>query len=463
MLYAFNMGTFLLALLVISNIIFLFLAFFLWQKKTAVSATLLGTNTQLEANTAALEQAAHENNNLKISIKDATVNINALEKRIIGLEAEQKASSFYQNSLISENNNFKIIIEKKALIINELERRAASLETEKKTFSFYQDNLQGNFEQLAKKVFDNNSHNFKEKSSLDIKALLEPFKNKIAEFEKRIEDSFNSDIKERYSLSREIGKMASQTDKMIAETTTLSRALRGESKTQGAWGELILSKVLEHSGLQKDRDYTMQYKLENNTIPDVVINLPDSKHLIIDAKTSLKHYDLYINSNEAEYLKDFLQSIKAHIKNLSGKKYYNNTQLLNPGFVFMFIPIESAYALALSQDLELKTFALKNRIIIVSPNSLIAMLQTVSSVWRIVEQNKNATEIAYKAGMMYDKLVNFVEDIKRIGSSIIQLEKNYNEALNKLSIGKGNLIKKAEELKIMGIDTKKQINEDFPQ
>ncbi|ACT69125.1 DNA recombination protein RmuC [Neorickettsia risticii] len=343
---------------------------------------------------------------------------------------------------------------------SDLMRRVVQLESEKKSFEYSQRAMYAEFETLASKILEGSAVRLKEQSINDIGGLLEPLKLKITEFEKRIEESFHADIKERYSLAKEIARMASQTDRMIEEANKLGRSLRGDSKTQGSWGELVLSKILECSGLQKGRDYMLQQKLENDTIPDVIINLPDGKHLVVDAKTPLKHYDLYINTHEKGHLENFLKSVRNHVKNLSGKEYHSAQELFTPGFVFMFVPVESAYALALSTDLELKELALRSRVMIVSPNSLVAMLQAVSSVWKIVDQNKNANEIAKKAGAMYDKFVLFVDELAKIGHSIANSDRLYRSAMNKLRDGRGSLLSRAEDLKGMGIQANKEINED---
>lgn len=362
--------------------------------------------------------------------------------------------------LLQELSDYETAFKEKEGSNIELSMRVAQLESEKKSFEYSQKAMYAEFETLASKILESSATRLKEQSTSDIGGLLEPLKTKITEFEKRIEESFNTDIKERYSLAKEIARMASQTDKMIEEANKLGRSLRGESKAQGLWGELVLSKILECSGLQKGRDYSLQQKLENETIPDVVINLPDGKHLVVDAKTPLKHYDMYIHTGEKRYLDDFLKSVRVHVKGLSGKEYHSAQELFTPGFVFMFIPIESAYALALSNDLELKDLALRSRVMIVSPNSLIAMLQAVSSVWKIVDQNKNAGEIARKAGAMYDKFVLFAEELMKIGNAISNSDRLYRSAMNKLKDGRGSLLKRAEDLRGMGIQTNKELQDD---
>ncbi|AHX11083.1 rmuC family protein [Neorickettsia helminthoeca str. Oregon] len=362
--------------------------------------------------------------------------------------------------LSAELLEIRALYEKEGASNDELTKRVVQLEAEKKSFEYSQKAMYMEFENLANKILESNTNKFRERSLSDLSTLLDPLKVKIAEFEKRIEDSFSVDIKERYSLSREIARMASQTEKMIDEASKLSKSLRGDNKAQGLWGELVLSKILEHSGLQKDRDYTLQQKLGNSSIPDVIINLPDEKHLVIDAKTSLKHYDLYVQTNEKEHLELFLKSIRSHIKNLAGKEYHAAHELFTPGFVFMFVPIESAYMLALSSDSELKELALRNRVMLVSPNSLIAMLQAVSSVWKIVDQNKNANEIAKKAGAMYDKFVLFVEELVKVGNAIAHSDRLYKSAINKLRDGRGSLFKRAEDLKMMGISANKELKDN---
>jgi DNA recombination protein RmuC len=363
--------------------------------------------------------------------------------------------------LENENCQLKTLNQHQAQTITDAKSKITQLDAQKNSIEFAQKNIQVQFENLANKIFEDSRKKLADCSSADIKTILDPLKAKISDFEKRIETSFNADIKERYSLASQIAKMATQTDKMTQETQKLTRALRGENKIQGAWGELVLAKVLECSGLQNGRDYTLQKSLETNLIPDVVINLPDGKHLVIDAKTSLKHYESYLNTNEKQSLDLFIKSIKSHIKNLSSKEYQLSQKLFNPGFVFMFIPIESAYCTLSACEPELKVFAMQHKIVITSPNSLMAMLQTVASVWKIVEQNKNAAEIARRAGGMYDKFVLFVEEFKKIGNAICQADKSYQEAMNRLKNGSGNLIRRAEYLKGMGVPTAKQISDDL--
>jgi DNA recombination protein RmuC len=261
-------------------------------------------------------------------------------------------------------------------------------------------------------------------------------------------------------------------DKMSTETTNLTKALRGESKTQGDWGEVILERILEASGLREGEEYItqgrdMKLRDEHNKHlkPDVIINLPDDKHIIVDSKTSLTHYYDYTNAENGAKkeaaLKNFINSVRNHVKDLSGKNYEYLEKLHAPEFVFMFMPIEGAFSLAVQSDKELFNFAWSKRIVIISPSTMFANLQTVASMWRLEQQNKNTLEIARQSGDLYDKFVGFVEDMLKIEKSLKNTETSFLSAMNKLHDGRGNLITRAEKIKALGVKTKKELPKEL--
>jgi DNA recombination protein RmuC len=308
-------------------------------------------------------------------------------------------------------------------------------------------------EQMGKK--------FNAQSEEKLGELLKPMKEGLNNFSKLVNDSFGEQGKEQRSLKDQIEKIVLQAD-------SLSKALRGDVKAQGNWGEIVLERILEQSGLEKGLTYTVQgedmkLKAEDGSRqkPDVVVNLPDGKHLIIDSKVSLTAYDRYCSeqdtSLQAGHLKDFLISIRAHIAGLAGKDYAHNAGLAAPNFVMLFMPIEGAFSLAVQQDPELTEYAWSRRIALVCPTTLFATLQTVSSLWRIEKSNRNAEDIAKRGAALYDKFVGFVEDMQGIGKQLDGARTKFDGAMNKLSTGTGNLLRQAEDMRKLGLKPKKAL------
>lgn len=322
------------------------------------------------------------------------------------------------------------------------------------------------FENLANRIFDEKTTAMKAQNSESMTALLTPLRDTLASFQQKVEDS----AKEQFSLKNEIRNIMTLNENMRVQTEKLTTALRGDVKAQGGWGEMMLERILEASGLRRDEDYIVQgsgmglrHSDDSNRRlqPDVIIKLPEDKHVIVDAKVSLTAYERLAGATDeaarTAALAEFNTSVKAHIKGLSERRYQDATGLGTPDFVLMFMPIEGAYALALQSDPTLHNFAWEQRIVIVGPSTLFATLRTIASVWRLERQNKNAEEIARQGGNFYDKLATFVGDMETIGNRLQQTQRSYQDAMGKLSNGAGNLLKRAENLKALGLKTGKSM------
>ncbi len=324
------------------------------------------------------------------------------------------------------------------------------------------------FENLANRIFDAK----KKENSENLQQVLGPLRERLTEFQKKIDDSFGAQAREQISLKKEIEHIVAVNEKMTQQTESLTRALKGDVKAQGNWGEVILEKILEESGLRKDQDYILQgtdlglRHVEDNTIlrPDVVINLPEGKHIVVDAKVSLTAYERHTAAADeeakAKALKEFLASVRAHVNGLEIRRY-QDAKLGTPDFVLMFMPIEGAYSLAVQQDAGLHAYAWDKKIVIVCPSTLFATLRTVASVWRLEMQNKYALEIARQGGGLYDKIAGFVEDMQDLGRKIAGVQTIYDETFKKLSTGTGNIIKRTQDLKALGAKASKSLPKDL--
>jgi DNA recombination protein RmuC len=295
--------------------------------------------------------------------------------------------------------------------------------------------------------------------------LLSPLKEKIQVFEKKVEDTYEKGLKDQTDLKAELKKLHDLNLKISDEANNLTRALKGDVKKQGNWGEMILERILERSGLTEGREYQKQESVlsENGQRfqPDVVIHLPDQKHIVVDSKVSLVAYERLVNcDNEKDrmiHVKEHLMSVRSHIKILSEKHYQHAQGFNSPDFVLLFIPIESSFSIAVQEDQDLFSYAWDNKVVIVSPSTLLATLRTIASIWQQENQNRNALEIARQSGALYDKFVGFIEDMESIGKSIDSTRKNYEMATNKLFTGSGNLVKRAENIKKLGAKTTKEL------
>ncbi|MCK0178244.1 DNA recombination protein RmuC [Flavobacteriaceae bacterium S0862] len=329
-----------------------------------------------------------------------------------------------------------------------------------------QEQLRKDFELLATKILDEKSEKFTLQNKENIKQILNPLQEKIQVFEKKVEDTQKESISMHSALKEQLLGLKDLNQQMTKEATNLTRALKGDSKMQGNWGELVLERVLEKSGLEKDREYFVQQSFAtpegSRVLPDVVLHLPDNKKMIIDSKVSLTDYERYVNADEddrPQFLKAHVNSIRKHVDQLSDKKYEDLYDIESPDFVLMFIPIEPAFAIAINDDNSLYNKAFEKNIVIVTPSTLLATLRTIDTMWNNEKQQRNAIEIARQAGALYDKFEGLVSDLTGVGKKIDDAKKDYSSAMNKLVEGRGNLITSVEKLKKLGAKAKKSLPE----
>jgi DNA recombination protein RmuC len=364
---------------------------------------------------------------------------------------------------------------KNAPLLADLEAKAKMLQEkidfQKTEFDTIKKQLNIEFENMASKIFEEKSEKFVKINQENIANILKPLGENIDKFKKKVEETYDKESKERFSLEREVKRLVELNQQISVDANNLTQALKGNSKTQGNWGEMILENILEKSGLVKDREYFVQEFLKdsNGNIvknesghkmqPDVIICYPDDRKIIVDSKTSLTDYLNYINAGnddeKTNSVKKHLVSVKKHIDELSSKRYEDFAPTLD--FVMMFIPNESAYMLAMQSDPNLWNYAYDKRIILISPTNMIAALKLVADLWKREYQNKNAEEIAKRGAILYDKFAGFVESLMSVGTNMDKAQKSYDAALNQLKDGKGNLIGQAEKLKDLGIKPKKNL------
>jgi len=329
--------------------------------------------------------------------------------------------------------------------------------------------LKEEFSQLASKIFEGNSKEFSKLSHESLSSLMKPMESQIHEFKQQISIFYNDESKDRAMLKQEIISLKELNQQISQDAINLTNALKGEKKQQGIWGEMILEKVLESSGLRKGVEYTREVALKNKEgkryRPDVVVHLPDKRDLIVDAKTSLVAYEKFINASDSDpkevYLKKHTQALRNHIKSLADKNYEQLLGINSLDFIFMFIPIEGALTLALEHDTNLYDDAFKKQILLVGPTTLLIAMRAIENVWKYEKQNQNAKEIATRAGALYDKFVNFSDDMVKISRQFDTLQGNFESAKKRLSEGKGNLVRQVEQLKEMGAKTNKKIPQEI--
>ncbi len=340
------------------------------------------------------------------------------------------------------------------------------LQNQKRDIDELQKKFTLEFENIANKILDKNSEKFTAVNQKNMNDVLNPLKEKILLFEKKVDDTYKQGLKDQTDLRAELKKLYDLNSKISEEANNLTKALKGDVKKQGNWGEVVLERILERSGLNEgEGGYQKQFSDSaeegKRILPDVVINLPDNKHIIIDSKVSLISYERAVNSNSENertgHLKDHLFSIKNHIKGLSAKHYQTAPKLNSPDFVLLFIPIESSFGVAVQEDQDLFSFAWDLKVVLVSPSTLLATLRTIASIWQQENQTRNALEIARQSGALYDKFVGFISDMEKIGKGISSAQNNYNDAMNKLQTGSGNLVGRVENIKKLGAKATKEI------
>ncbi|HXK82136.1 MAG TPA: DNA recombination protein RmuC [Bacteroidales bacterium] len=389
-----------------------------------------------------------------------------LEGQLVSLQSQYNENKSYLDKIRSENQTLR---EELAGSIATHKSLQEKLETQQSEIVKLQEKFSATFENLANKIFEEKSKKFTEQNSTKIDTILKPLNEKIKDFEKTVQNTYEKGLKERSELQNELKNLKELNKQISEDAINLTKALKGESKIQGDWGEMILERILESSGLLKDTHYKMQENVKDeqgkNLRPDAIIYLPDDKHLLIDSKVSLVAYERVINcedkNEQDKYLKEHLVSVKKHIDELSLKSYQNLPGLNSPEYVLMFIPVEASFGVAFQYDKGLFDYAWKRKVVIVSPSTLIATLLTISSIWKQELQTRNAIEIADRGGKLYDKFVGFIEDLRSLGSTIEKTKKEYDQAMNKLSSGSGNLIGQAEKLRKLGAKATKELPEQM--
>ncbi|HEO98318.1 MAG TPA: DNA recombination protein RmuC [Epsilonproteobacteria bacterium] len=418
---------------------------------------------QLQEEKSALDT---RHNALEKLMSEMTVKLQNSEERYDNLLQEYKTVVELNEKLREDNSKYHT---NNARLLTKLESETRHAQDQMDLMKAHKQELKNEFEALAKKVFEGNSQKFAEFSKENIDNMIKPLQIQIAEFKKQVADTYNAESSDRAVLKNEIHSLKELNQKISQDAINLTKALKGESKKQGVWGEMVLEHVLEASGLRKGFEFEREVSLstEDGDIlrPDVIVHLPDARDIIIDAKTSLVAYERYINAHDevkkASYLKSHLDSIRSHVNLLAAKNYERLKEVHTLDFIFMFMPIEGALAVALEHDSSLYDEAFRKKILLVGPTTLLVAMRAVENVWKHERQNQNAKEIARRAGAMYDKFVGFSEDLLKISKQIDMVQSSFNAARNKLSDGKGNLVRQVEQLKELGAQTSKKIPKEL--
>ncbi|MCL4144732.1 UNVERIFIED_CONTAM: hypothetical protein GTU68_058557 [Idotea baltica] len=423
-------------------------------KSKSEQSTLEERNTNLQLQIDDLK-TNHKSENEKQN-ENFNLQINQLKDTLSKIEKERenirREKDFLNTELARKNSEYENLQELNLKRDKELEQR--------------QEQLRKDFELLATKILDEKSEKFTLQNKENIKNILNPLQEKIKVFEEKVDLTQKESISMHSALKEQLLGLKDLNQKMTKEATNLTRALKGDSKMQGNWGELVLERVLEKSGLEKDREYFVQqsFTLDDGSrvLPDVVLHLPDGKKMIIDSKVSLTDYERLVNADEDDkpmFLKAHVNSIRRHVDQLSDKNYQDLYDIESPDFVLLFIPIEPAFAVVVNEDNAIYNKAFEKNIVIVTPSTLLATLRTIDSMWNNEKQQQNAIEIARQAGALYDKFEGLVKDLTGVGKKIDAAKTDYSSAMNKLVEGRGNLITSVEKLKKMGAKAKKALPE----
>ncbi len=404
--------------------------------------------------------------------------VNTYENDINNLKTEIEVFKTKNKTLSDEINNFKTKIEEYENLRINLSNEKTKLETllnekenqlteQKKFIEDLNEKQKLQFKELANKILEEKTKKFTETNKENIDQILSPLKERIHEFEKKVEEVYDKESKERFNLKEEVKRLSELNKEINQSAVNLTNALKGEAKTQGNWGEMILENILERSGLIKNREYFTQSSFTNDNgkrlQPDVIVKYPGDKSIIIDSKVSLTAYERYVSANDEnereQALKQHIISIKNHVKELSEKSYQNIYDIKTLDFVMMFIPIEPSYLAAIKADDNLWNYAYEKRVLLISPTNLIAALKMVSSLWQQEYQGRNAIEIARQSGDLYDKFVGLTDDLIDLGKKFNQTQNVYQNTMKKLSEGKGNLVSRVEKIKKLGAKTQKSISD----
>jgi DNA recombination protein RmuC len=389
-----------------------------------------------------------------------------LREKYEGMSSE---NSSLREKLNSKEDELRQLDREHAAAASDLKNLSEKLLSQKEEMSKLQDQFRLEFKNLANEILEEKSKRFTEQNKTNLDELLKPLGEKIKDFEKKVEDTYQKETEQRISLKEKVKELTDLNKILGEEAQKLTHALKGDSKSQGNWGEMILESILEKSGLVKDREYYTQQSFKvadgSRLQPDVLVSYPGNRSVIIDAKVSLTAYERHANENDpkkaSRHLKDHIVSIKAHVNELSNKNYLEIYQIQTLDFIMMFMPVEPAYLLAIREDPELWNYAYERRILLISPTNLLAALKMIASLWRQEHQNKNALEIARQSGDLLDKFYALLNDLNEIGNKLNSTRKSYDDAVNKLGEGKGNLIRRAQRIQELGAKTKKKLPDNF--
>ena len=419
-----------------------------------LSAWMLGMRKQssfqnsLEINEKELTDALNEaHTNLRVAEEKLNNKASELERNMLELAQQQE---------LANNRGMEV-----ATLKTVNENLAEKLENQKSEIDNLQKRLTTEFENIATKILKERSDEFSVSNHKNLSEILNPLKERILNFEKKVDETYDKELRDKISLREEVRKLTELNTRVSEEANNLTKALKGDVKKQGNWGEVILERVLERSGLTRGQEYEREEVVEGNDAnvqrPDVIIHLPDNKHIIIDSKVSLVAYERLMSADTDEqrvsYLKDHVNSLRSHVKLLSEKNYQNAQNLNTPDFVLMFLPIEASFSVEVQGDSDIFAYAWERKIVIVSPTTLLATLRTISSIWKQENQTKNAQEIARLSGALYDKFIGFAEDMTKIKANIDRTSNAYDDAMKKMKDGSGNIIRTAEKIKELGAKT----------
>ena len=386
------------------------------------------------------------------------------ERRAIAEEKSSRVPGLEEGLEMTKQEN-ALFQAKLAELDTRLEDERRNAEEKLALLQTAREQLKIEFQNVANKIFEDKSQKFVEQNRENIEGILKPMREQLSDFKKKVEDVYDKESKDRISLLSEILHLKTLNERISEDAVNLTNALKGQSKTRGAWGEMILERVLEESGLQKGREYEVQsmYASEEGQRrhPDVIVHLPEGKDIVIDSKVSLTAYEKFCSADNEEQrgkrLKEHIMAIRAHVKGLSEKRYEELEGIRTLDFVLMFLPIEGAFWTAIESEQGLFNEAFNKNIMLVSPSTLLATLRIINNIWRYEDQNRNAIMIARKAGDLYDKFVGFVAALDDVGQKIGKAQESYHTARNRLTEGRGNLVKRSEELRQLGVKTQKDL------
>jgi len=392
--------------------------------------------------------------------------VSALEQKIEDVETQLAEANQTKDALREQVGRLR---ERKSTLATKNEELTTRLDEQEERLEEQQETLRDQFENLANDILEEKTEKFTEQNEENLDELLDPLQEKLEGFKEKVEETYEEGLKERSKLEQKIEQLSELNQEMSEQASDLTSALEGQSQTQGEWGEVILERILEESGLKEGREYESQVTVTDGQgkrlRPDVVVQLPEERYVVVDSKVSLTAYRRFVSADDedkkADYLSKHVRSVRKHVGRLADKKYGRLYGDRSPDFVLMFLPVEPAFAVALQQEEGLYQEAFNENVVMVSPTTLQATLATISNIWRQERQNQNAREIAERGGRLYDKFVLFAEALEEVGDRLDQAQESFHTARNRLSEGRGNLLRQVEMLRELGAENSKSLPDSF--